>query len=189
MLKRLTSDRPRPPSPRDDRSVRVRRELRALGAPLQVEPAPDVPDLEGALAEGVRLARRDATVARVLPLCFAKARPMLDRQRLLLAAKRVREKQAVGFFLALTGQLTGDRELKRWAATFRDRRVHDVRDFFEAPSSPGSRELAERRTPELARRWRFRMNMGLDSFMGPLEKFGHARSRAEKRLRAAGKIR
>ena len=49
-----------------------------------------------------------------------------------------------------------------------------MRDFFEAPPTRGSRELAEQRTPEVARRWSYRMNMGLDSFRGPLEKFDHA---------------
>lgn len=176
VLEHLARSRPRVQLPQDTHAQQVRRELRALGAPLQVEPTPGVPDVERTLSEGVRLARRDATVARILPLCFAKARPRLDRDRLLLAAKRVCEKQAVGFFLALTAELTGDRDLGRWAASFRDHRVRQVQDFFELPPSAAARELAEKRTPRVARQWSYRMNMGLDSFMAPLEKFGHAKS-------------
>ena len=37
-----------------------------------------------------------------------------------------------------------------------------------------SRELAERRTPNVARAWNYRMNMGLDSFRGMFEKHNDA---------------
>ena len=174
VLRHLTRSQPQANPPRDAEAARVRGELRCLGAPLQAEPATTVGALEDTLAEGVHLAHRDPTVARVLPLCVSRARPKLDPQRLLRAAKRVREKQAVGFFLELTGELTKDADLARWAARFRDRRVRRVRDFFEVPPTRGSRELADHRTPEVARRWSYRMNMGLDAFQAPLEKFAHA---------------
>ena len=174
VLRRLAGSRPQVHPPRDAQAAKVRRELRTLGAPLQVEPAATVADLEGTLADGVHLAHRDPTVARVLPLCLSKVRPRLDPERLLQAAIRVREKQAVGFFLDLTGQLTDDADLSQWATRFRDRRVRRMRDFFEVPPTKGSRELADQRTPEVARSWSYRMNMGLDSFQAPLEKFGHA---------------
>ncbi|HEY3356075.1 MAG TPA: hypothetical protein VGQ83_22675 [Polyangia bacterium] len=172
VLRRLAHSRPRMGPPRDQQAVQVRRALRALGAPLQVKPAAAVADVERTLAEGVRLARRDPTVARVLPLCFWRARDRVDPRRLLLAARRVREKQAVGFFLELTAVLMEDPGLLAWAAPFRDGRVHRLRDFFEVPPVPGSRELVDQRTPQVARDWGFRMNMGLDSFRAPLEKVG-----------------
>jgi hypothetical protein len=53
----------------------------------------------------------------------------------------------------------------------RDRGVRAT--FFEVPPTKGSRELADQRTPEVARHWSYRMNMGLDSFEAPLAKFGH----------------
>lgn len=173
VLRHLARSRPQATPPRDADTARVRAQLRLLGAPLQVEPANVSAAPEDTLAEGAHLAHRDPTVARVLPLCVSRARPKLDPDRLLRAAKRVREKQAVGFFLDLTGELTHDPDLCQWAERFRDRRVRQPRDFFQVPRTKGSRELADQRTPDVARRWSYRMNMGLDAFQAPLEKFAH----------------
>jgi hypothetical protein len=54
----------------------------------------------------------------------------------------------------------------------RDRRYKAPRDFFYAAShSRRQRQLAEEKTPQVARRWRLRMNMDLDAFRSTFEKF------------------
>ena len=130
-----------------------------LDAPRRKAPSP-----ERALAAGARLSHRDPSVARVLPALIWKHRHRLDRERLLVEARRFGEKQALGLFLEIAAELGRDPSLTRWADTFRDRRVRTVKDFFDSSGSPYARELAERHTPPVARRWHYRLNMGLDAF-------------------------
>ena len=150
----------------------VRGWLRALGVPLRVPvaktPAPSVTD---ALLEGVRLSRRDPAVARALPLGFWKQRDELDVEDLLEHVSRPEEKHALGFFLELTGQLGGDKRLATLAKKFRDKRVTSERDFFLLPPTRSRQQLASSRTPEVAKRWGFRMNMDAEAFASLFEKF------------------
>ena len=53
-----------------------------------------------------------------------------------------------------------------------DQRYTVPKQFFEDQSEL-SQELAELRTPNLARKWGWRMNMGLDAFESTFEKFGN----------------
>ncbi|HUB05521.1 MAG TPA: hypothetical protein VMB50_00890 [Myxococcales bacterium] len=155
----------------DPAAVRTRGELRTLGAPL-LDPPVDVSEVEAALVRGAALSHRDPTVARVLPLCFHRSvrDRHLDVDRLLRLARDSSEKQAVGFFLDLTGSLSGDRRLKRWASRFRDRRCAEGARSFFVESSPAAREAASQNTPAVARRWGLRMNMGLGAFKSMYEK-------------------
>lgn len=172
VMRRLLTPRPRSTAPRDERGETARRQLRALGAPLPVDPVSVAPDeRERVLVAGVELARRDPTVARVLPLVLWKQRDALNRERLELVARRSKEKHAVGFMLALTGELAGDRKLTRLAEQLRDRRVKRVRPFFELPATRSAEATALRRTPELARKWGYSMNLDMDSFRSQFEKF------------------
>ena len=52
-----------------------------------------------------------------------------------------------------------------------DRRVRKVREFFEGREGKYARRLSEERTPALARRWRFRMDMDEENFRGIYRKF------------------
>jgi len=154
----------------------TRGRLRTLGAPLPAEPAElgGIP-LEEVLVRGVALAHRDPAVARALPLCFWKSRDRINPQRLREAARSLGERQAVGFFLELTAELSGDRRLAEWSQLFRDRRRKLAQDLFLAPA--GARfqsRLAEERAPAVARRWGFRMNMDLESFRTLFDRFAHA---------------
>jgi len=149
----------------------LRRQLKTLGAPLHVEPlALAGRDVETVLAEGARLARRDPTLARALPLCFWLARDTLQWRHLLDALDNAEEKHVMGFFLDLTAELSGDARFAAWASMFRDRRLRAQREFFWQPTRR-SRELAEERAPAVARKWGFVMNMGLDSFQNTFDKF------------------
>jgi hypothetical protein len=152
----------------------VRGWLRAVGLPLRVpEAKAPAPSLSEVLVEGVRLARRDPTVARALPLGFWKQRGQLDADDLLEHVSRPEEKHALGFFLELTGQLGGDRRLKALAKKFKDKRLTAERDFFLLPPTASRRKLAESRTPAVAKRWGFRMNMDTEAFASLFEKFGN----------------
>lgn len=108
VLRRLVSRRP-PARPAAETADQVRGWLRRLGAPLADGPsvAPP-PSEEDALADAVKLAHRDAAVARVLPLCLGYRRDHLDFTRLAARARRDREKHALGFFLDLTTTLSKD---------------------------------------------------------------------------------
>jgi hypothetical protein len=161
---------------RDDETDRTRGELRALGAPLLGEPTETVQrPVEEAIVRGVALAHRDPAVARALPICLFKSKDRLDGARLREFARRLGEKQAVGFFLDLTSELSGDARWADWSRPLRDRRRKVANDFFHGTTaSRRQRRLAEERSPDVARRWGFRMNMDIESFRSLFERFVHA---------------
>ena len=144
---------------------RLRGRLAALGAPLG-GPAPRNLRLppEEVLADGLVLAHHSPTVARVLPVAFWRQRDKLDYERLERAATLRDERQALGFYLELTGQLGGDRRLVRRTSRLRDRRRTALRPFFSAGRGSFARAAAQEKSPALARRWGFLMNMELESF-------------------------
>lgn len=148
---------------------KARRWLKALGAPLHAVALPH--DATETLAAGLRLARRDASVAKSLPLCFWSAREDLDPAALRKMLATPEEKHTAGFFLALSGQLGGSEKLEGWADMFRDRRVRSTRDFFVGSGAKRRRNLSRSREFDLAERWGFLMNMDLDSFKSHFEKF------------------
>jgi hypothetical protein len=145
---------------------RVRGWLAAAGAPLLAlrRPAGRVPPLEEVLAEGLAASHQDATVARVLPIVLWRHRDRLDHERLVDAATRRNERQALGFFLELTGLLGGDRRMASLSERLRDRRRTRLRPYFARAHGRMALALARRRTPALARRWGYLMNMDLDGF-------------------------
>jgi hypothetical protein len=116
------------------------------------------------LADALVLAHHSPTVARVLPVAFWRQRDKLDYQRLERAATQRDERQALGFYLDLTGQLGGDRRLVRRARGLRDRRRTALRPFFLGARGLFARAAAQKRSPAVARRWGFLMNMELESF-------------------------
>lgn len=153
-------------SPSAPRAERVRGWLATAGAPLLVSRAVvgRRPGLEEVLAEGLALSHYDATVARVLPLVLWRQRDRLDHVRLVHEATRRNELQALGFFLELTGRLGGDPRLTALSHRLRDRRRSRTRQFFAGLHGRMALAAARRKTPALARRWGYLMNMGLDSF-------------------------
>ncbi len=177
LLRRLLEKAPasRKQSPAPD-AEKVRAWLSAAGAPLLVSrPARGpVPPLEEALAEGVALSHRDAAVARVLPLVLWRHKDGLDFEELVRQATLRNERQALGFFLELTGSLGGDHGLQARARRLRDRRQTRERPFFAPAPGPRALALARARTPALARRWGYLMNMDLASFASPFGKHREA---------------
>jgi hypothetical protein len=162
----------RPPD--DPAARRVRSQLAALGAPVQHEGVDSHGggSTEETVVHGMHFAHRDPDVARSLPVCLYRQRDALDPVRLREHAIRLGEKRSLGFFLALTAELSGDRRFVAWTKPLRDRRWHAPRDFFYTASrSRRRRQLADERTPSVARRWGWRMNMDLDVFRATFEKF------------------
>jgi hypothetical protein len=160
------------PATGSGREVRAR--LVSLGAPLLGEAAEATRvSPEQAVIDGVKLSHRDPAVARALPVCLFKSREALDDARLVELARQAGEKQALGFFLELTSELSGDPRFSRWAKPLRDRRVRAVHDFFDSPRSAEALALAEAKTPDAARRWRYRMNMDKETFASLYRKFVH----------------
>lgn len=174
LLRRLVNTRTRMRTGRDldDHEILLRRRLRGLGVPLPVEPASvDADDLEQTLVAGVELARRDPTLATVLPVALWRWREGLDRGRLEQEARRAKQKHATGFMLALTAELSGDRRLARLSEQLRDGRVTQLRPFFTLPSTRSADRTMERRTPPVAREWGYRLDLDLDSLRTQFAKF------------------
>lgn len=174
LLLRLLEERPEKRSGEPDEELRGW--LRSLGAPLVV-PAAEIPaDLprEVVLARGLHLAHRDATLARVWPVLLRTQWAGLDRDLLAREAHRLGEKQTLGFFADLAGMLARDPEMRRWAQGLRDKRVRRMREFFDLPKGKFERQLNERNTPALARKWHFHMNLPLESFRAAFRKFSDA---------------
>jgi hypothetical protein len=162
----------RSPSPPPTDAEKVRGWLSAAGAPLLASrpAAGPAPPLEQLLAEGIALSHRDAGLARVLPLVLWLNRGRLDHQALVRQASLRNESQALGFFLELAGRLGSDPGLMARARRLQDRRRTRARPFFAQAMGPRALALARTRTPALARRWGYLMNMDLASFAAPFGK-------------------
>ncbi len=163
--------KPTAPAHGDSEELRLQGRLAALGAPLG-GPAPmnRLLPAEEVLADGLVLAHDNATVARVLPVAFWRQRDKLDYGRLRRAATLRDQRHALGFYLELTSRLGGDRRLVRRAIGLRDRRRTALRPFFTGRRGPLARAAAQERSPALARRWGFVMNMELESFASAFRK-------------------
>jgi hypothetical protein len=166
LVRRLLEQGTASPMPSPLHAQKVRSWLAAAGAPLMVSEAASaqMPGTEEVLAEGLRLSHDDATVALVLPLALWRQWDHLDQARLVHEAARRDELQSLGFFLELTAQLAGDPRPKALARGLRDRRRKRTRPFFTGSHGRMATAEARRRTPPVARRWGYLMNMGLDSF-------------------------
>jgi hypothetical protein len=154
------------------RDEQVRGWLATLGAPLgSAQTTSRAPSVEQVLGEALSLSHRDATVARVLPLVLWLQRDHFDFDRLVREATHRDERQALGYFLELAGQLGRESRLAKAARALRDRRRTRVRMFFAGPHGPRALAATQRNTPKEALRWGYLMNMGVDSFRSTFEKF------------------
>ena len=144
----------------------VQLNLVRFGAPLGVNGKSNVElSLEETLVLGLKLARQNSTVTRVLPVVFAKNRNTLDLKRLEFLAQQHHVLPVLGFFLDLTSVLTKNKKLHAQALKLVDRRRKRMEYFFVGrKQGQFEKELTEMNTPDLARKWLFFMNMGMDSF-------------------------
>jgi hypothetical protein len=150
--------------------------LKRWGAPLTdpVRAAGRLP-LEETLARAIPLSRRRPDLLRVWPIVLADRAEEVDLPRLAELVGRLGEKRALGFLLALTGRLARDARFSRAAARLRDRRARAVESYFRLPEGKRAARLAEARTPSIARRWLFRLNMPMDTFEDQFRKYRETR--------------
>jgi hypothetical protein len=153
---------------------KLRENLAFLGLPVNAKKtSPDSHvTIEELLADAADLAQVDASVARSLPVLFHKFGESLDFDTLRHESWKRGNKHQVGFFLELTGELSNRKFFKEASKSFLDKRYKVPRQFF-GHQTELSRRLAERRTPNLAKKWGLQMNMGLDAFESTYEKFAH----------------
>lgn len=162
------SEQPRAPGRADDST---RRRLAALGAPVVAARGPvSRSRVEQALVQGVSLAHRDPALARSLPVAFYRQRDRVDPRKLFVLARDGLEKPAVGLFLELTAQLSGDRRFAAWARRLRDRRVRTKHPFFYTRAAAVQAATQPDRSPPVARRWGFRLDMTFDDFRALFDK-------------------
>jgi len=141
----------------------VRRSLVAYGAPLVGEELRQVYSLSETILRGLRAARTDATVLRVLPVVVAKHAARLDWTDLKERARRMNLRAELGMLLDLTAAVASLPELRTHAAELTDGRRKRLR-YFPRVEGAFEEQLAARRSPEAATRWHFVMNMTEDSF-------------------------
>ena len=167
-LRTLVASETRRSSPTSPEDELVKRQLKAMGAPLRGVGPEELPESKPELfVHAMDLARRDPVVAKTLPVCIWKQRDSITAKALEDLSARPEDKHALGFFLELTSELGGDRRLAGLAAVLHDRRFTAVREFFYLAST---RREAQRDF-SLATKWGFRMSMNLEAFRALFDKF------------------
>lgn len=156
LLQAAEQDQPRAGDPTLEASAAY------FGAPLLRERPAEVHSLESTLALCAKRSRRDPTLFRTLPLLVLRNWRSLDWSKLLDCSRKEHSKPEVGLLLDLAGHLAGLPELSVKSKLFEDDRRQSLEYFFEARSE-FDEKLADRRTPELVRKWRFLMNMDLET--------------------------
>jgi hypothetical protein len=130
--------------------------------------------LEEGLVQALRVSHTHPTVARVLPLVLFKTWKHLDFEALKEKAIKLGEKRTLGFFLDLTSEIAPElkRDFKKEALALRDRRFKKEQPFFRNSKKGSFLEKLERaKTPQVAKRWHYTMNMEIDSFRSHFNKF------------------
>ncbi len=144
----------------------VRANLARFGVPIVTQAKATLNlSLEEALVHGLDLARKDSTVARALPVAFARNKKTLDLARLEYLARRNKVLPVLGFYLELTAVLSKDKKLQSFARNLKDRRRKKMEVFFKLQkTNKYEKNLTDKNTPLVARNWHFLMNLGMDSF-------------------------
>ena len=148
---------------------RVRESLAAWGAPLAGARPVKHHSLEAALLQGLQEAWKDGTVLRVLPTVLARHVGEVDWPSMREEARKQKLKAELGLLVELTAAVTENDELRAQANGLRDRRQKKMR-FLPEVKNRYEAELAKPRSPEVAGRWGFWMNMSEDSFRSVFEK-------------------
>jgi hypothetical protein len=145
-----------------EHSDSVHETLVAYGAPLvSWKPVRHMP-LEQALVQGLALSHEHPALFRVLPLVLLRNVHALDWERLHALAHGASVEAELGLLVELTAEAMGRPELMRGVAMLRPPPEGTLR-FFHEPRSEFGRELARQRTPPVAKRWGFWLDMSEDS--------------------------
>ena len=153
-------------------SSKLKENLAYLGMPVNARKSPPKKGtrVESLLVDAANLAKDDASVARALPVLFHKLKNVVDYDVLKFESRKKDNKHRVGFFLDLEGVLSKDRDMSEVAQEFFDKRYKSDKLFF-SKQSKYAKELALARTPELAKKWGWLMNMSMDTFESHYRKF------------------
>jgi hypothetical protein len=130
-------------------------------------------NLEELLVKMVSLAKKNSTLLRTLPLLVKRIGTKLDVHQLSYWSKRYQVGRELGFVLVLTSELSKEPKYARLARKFHDKRWSKVTAFLDQESklSGFQGRLVEKNTPELAKKWFLKMNMGLEAFRSHYVKF------------------
>jgi len=150
-------------------SRHVRESLAAWGAPLAGVTRRRRFALEETLLRALDEARHDGTVLRVLPVVVARNLESIGWVELKEDARRKKLQQELGFLVDLTGVMLGRENVSARVRDLHDRRRHKMR-FFPEPKNRFEEELAKKRSPRVAERWGFWMNMSEESFRSTLDR-------------------
>jgi DNA-binding Lrp family transcriptional regulator len=150
-------------------SARVMESLAAYGAPLaSFQPRKHFP-LEETLLRGLRAARRESALLKVLPVVLVKNARAIDWAALKEGAKREKLRAELGMLVELTADVADEPELRERVRDLEDRR-RKVTSFFNEPRSRFERELARSVTPPAARKWHFFLNIGEQTLRSTLRR-------------------
>lgn len=146
--------------------------LKKYGSPLSRPGAPGLDlSLEETLSEALVLSRRFPFVAQVWPVLFVLNAADVDMDELEHLARDLDHGAVLGFFLTLVRELVGDPDPMESEVRLRDTVGGKPESFFLVEHGPMMVELAERRTPQAARDWNFRMATPLEGFRDTFETF------------------
>ncbi|WP_373046971.1 hypothetical protein [Vulgatibacter sp.] len=148
----------------------IRSSLAFFGAPLQGCEPREVLDLDATLIAALALSRMDPTVFRVLPLVLKRNLGQLDLERLRELACSRELLAEWGMLVDLAGEVLGVPALTAQAKKLSREVEQRERGQYFRSRSYFEGLLAERRTPDVVRRWGYLMNMPLHVFRGLVEK-------------------
>lgn len=127
---------------------------------------------EGALD----LVHHDPVLARCFPLLVEQNRDFLaDKEEFAYLALDSKRAKTLGFFMDLTGELANAPELSEQAQALFSKltKETELEPFFAKKLSKRRRLVAEQTTPQVAKKWGFLLNIGLDSFASHFRKCSH----------------
>lgn len=137
---------------------------------LQKEKAQSIEEL---LVKVVVLAKKNASLLRTLPLLVKRLGEKLRVHQLTYWSKRHHVDRELGFVLDLTAELSKNKKFSLLARQLKDKRWSKQTFFFEKENGLKGfqAKLTEQNTPDLAKKWFLKLNMGLDSFESTYSKF------------------
>ena len=146
--------------------------LKRYGSPLSMPGTPGLDlTLEETLAEALLMSRRFPFVAHVWPVMFALNADHVDMDLLEDLSRHLGQGATLGFFLSLTRSLVGDSDPLPNEVSLEDTKPRKPESFFLVEHGPMMVELAERRSPQVARDWNFRMVTPLEGFQETFDTF------------------
>ncbi|HYO55945.1 hypothetical protein [Archangium sp.] len=154
-----------------EHSDSIHETLVAYGAPLVSWKPVRHMSLEQALVHGLGLSHGHPALFRVLPLVLLRNAEALDWERLRALARDASVAAELGLMVELTAKAVGRPELMHGVSALRLPPDGALR-FFHEPRSEFGRELVRQRTPPVAKRWGFWLDMSEDSVRALVQKHG-----------------